>query len=179
MNIFSLPKFQALLTIRINSSEFLSQNTLKMIPTKWKLILMSDGSFTKNLHSITGYNTDIKISQKYNVINNKLARNIRITWLKNHYHKELAFAQSICILKKKYTSYITLYKDKPIGTSFISSKTDIYKNIEEIYYGHCYYLEKKFNSKKGIWGRKYTIYYTPDSYITIQEFFSPQIISFF
>lgn len=179
MNGDSLHKFQSLLTISIPNSEFLPKSMLEIIPLPWKLILLSDGSFTKNLHSLTGYNTNIKISQKYTWIDNKLTRNIRIAWLDNKQNKQLAFAQSICILKNKYTKYIILYNSKPIGTSLISSKTDIYKKIEEIYYGHCHYLEHKFHSQKGIWGRKYTIYYASDSYITIQEFFSPNITSFF
>nr|QCI04993.1 hypothetical protein [Callithamnion tetricum] len=179
MTTYSLHKFQTLLILPICNSQILQKNLLQTIPKKWKLILISDGSFTRNLHGLTGYSTEIEISQKYNYIDNILARNIRIAWLKNQNCKILTFAQSICILKNTYTSYINIYKKKPIGTSFISSKTDIYKKIEEIYYGYCYYLEKKFNSKQPIWGRKYTIYYTQDSYITIQEFFSPHIISFF
>lgn len=181
MTFYSLHKFQNLLILPICNSQTLQENILQIIPPKWKLILMSDGSFTRNLHSLTGYNTDIEISQKYNCIHNTLARNIRVAWLKNQYqdYKLSTFAQSICILNRRYTNCVNLYHKQPIGLSFILSKIDIYRKIEEIYYGHCYYLEKKFKSKRAIWGRKYTIYYAPDSYITIQEFFSPHIISFF
>lgn len=156
-------------------------NKLNTIPIPWRLFLMSDGSCTKNLESLTGDKIHVHLSQKshYTYTINIMTLNTRTVWLETQNNQLLVFAKSICILKKDTTKYMEVYNNKPIGKSLIKSKIDIYKNIEEIYYGHCDYLEKKFHSNQKIWGRKYTTYYKQNSYITIQEFFSPQLISFF
>nr|QCI07961.1 hypothetical protein [Plumaria plumosa] len=151
----------------------------KLVPIIWQIILTNEGSFTLTLDSLTYTKTRIKMSQKKYEISSHITRSIRCVWLENTIYTKLTFARSLWLLTYKDLQCIEKYNYQPIGQSFIESKTDIYKQIHEIYYGHCQYLEKYFKTDKPIWGRKYTLYYKNISYTTIQEFFSPNLINFF
>nr|YP_009397179.1 hypothetical protein [Thuretia quercifolia]ARW66365.1 hypothetical protein [Thuretia quercifolia] len=113
--------------------------------------------------------------QKSNTYN----KNIRSIWLENSLYTKLMFAKSIW--KFKYYNEIDtkITNNKPIGKSIILLQIDILKEIHEINYGYCKYLEDKFQTNIPIWGRKYTLYYNNKSYVTVQEFFSPYIKNFF
>lgn len=152
---------------------------IKFIPIKWQLILMNDGSFTQNLYYINNIPIDIQICQKKNYEPNTSYRNIRCIWLKNCLYTKLIFARSLWKFSNLNLLNNHILREKPVGLSLIKTKLDIYKEFHEIYYGYCQLLEKKLNIYQPIWGRKYTVYYYSNSYATIQEFFSPDIISFF
>lgn len=66
----------------------------------------------------------------------------------------------------------------PIGQLFIKYKQDIYKEINEIYYGYSNYLNNHFHTDEPIWGRKCTIYYQEYCIAVLYEFFSPKLINF-
>nr|ARW69882.1 hypothetical protein [Polysiphonia teges] len=66
----------------------------------------------------------------------------------------------------------------PIGQFFIENKVDINKNLYELYFCYCKDLEKKLSFNNPFWGRKYLLHQNNNSYIMIQEFFSPKIILF-
>jgi len=169
-SIFILPEHKVV--------KFKTKSTILM-PIEWQLILMNEGSFTQNLHSLTGQHLYIKMFQKFNNTSSNQYRNIRCIWLENSIYTKLLFARSIWVLNyidtidKKVSNY------SPLGISIIQSQIDIHKKTHEIYYGYCQYLEKKFQYNNPIWGRKYTLYYNNKSYVTIQEFFSPLIKNFF
>nr|QCI09068.1 hypothetical protein [Inkyuleea mariana] len=179
MHIYTFHKFHSILILPINNLKDSYNRLTDLIPIEWQIILMSDGSFTQNLNSLTGKCTKIKIFQKYNDILINQIKNIRVVWLKNDKFDQLTFARSLWRYTCTDSITLKLSKQKAVGQSIIESKIDIYKDIHEIYYGYCIYLEKKFNSKKPIWGRKYTLYYNHQSYAVIQEFFSPNLINFF
>nr|YP_063696.1 conserved hypothetical plastid protein [Gracilaria tenuistipitata var. liui]AAT79771.1 conserved hypothetical plastid protein [Gracilaria tenuistipitata var. liui] len=172
--------FNYIINIPLNNLNLNSfnQKTYHLIPAEWKFILMSDGSFTQNLNSLTRktiitFPTQIK--RQY--INTKTK--IREVYLQDTSNRNLAFARSHWISQVSNETYNNLNKNEPIGKSLIRGQADIYKDIHEIYYVYSIYLEKIFNSIQPIWGRKYTIYNDYEAITTIQEFFSPHIISFF
>ena len=140
---------------------------------------MSDGSYTQNLISLTGeiIHLNIVFESKYYTLNNN--SHIREIWLTDSSYKKLAFAQSIWPLYNKTQNNILKLNNQTIGQLLIESKIDIYKDIHEIYYGYCIYLEEQLSINEPIWGRKYTIYYNKKPLTTIQETFSPNIIDFF
>nr|QCI07380.1 hypothetical protein [Leiomenia cribrosa] len=171
--------FNKILVFKVNHSNNKKRSKYynEQIPIEWQLILMSDGSFTQNLNSLT--NEQNKIHILYKLYFTKLYRRnkIRETYMKSYNHNNLIFAESIWQNNK--TNLLYLQKNKPIGRSLIESKIDIYKDIQEIYYGYSIYLKEIFQSDKAIWGRKYTLYFNHEPLITIKEFFSPQLIHFF
>lgn len=152
---------------------------IKFIPVEWQLILMSDGSFTQNLISLTGH------SIKLNIVSNSIYQldknnsKIREIWLIDQYYNKLAFAQSIWPKYDNQISYAFTNSNKPIGQTLFESQTDVYKDIHEIYCGYCTNLDHQFQFDDVIWGRKYTMYSNKEPLTTIHEIFSPKIIDFF
>nr|QCI04568.1 hypothetical protein [Apoglossum ruscifolium] len=172
-------KFHYIFIIPIKKIKFLKKKLYNIIPIKWQIILMNEGSLTEILHFLNNQNIQIKIFQENHAIciHNNTNRNIRCIWLKSSLCTNLIFAKSLW--KFQYIDKIEyeLQSNKPLGKSLIESQTDIYKEIHEIYYGYSEYLQCKFKTNHGIWGRKYTLYYKNKASITVQEFFSPDIIN--
>nr|QCI07822.1 hypothetical protein [Pleonosporium borreri] len=153
--------------------------SLKLIPIEWQMVLFNEGSFTQNLTILTGSKINIKMKQKYNYISKKKnIRNLRYVWLENSIYTKLTFAQSLWIFKYKDELYQQLKYSQPIGQLLINTEQDVCKQILEIYYGYCQYIEKYFKINQPIWGRKCLLYTNYKTYAIIQEFFSPYIINF-
>ena len=169
-------KFNKVLFLPLSKYIYYSNNFL---PIVWDLLLKSDGSFTQNLNSLTGQIIQVEILSLYN--NFKICNNctIREVWIKDQQGNKLAFAKSLWPNKIQNKLLVNLPVNQPIGQSLIQFKIDIYKDIHEIYYGYCQYLEENFHHKGPMWGRKYTLYYEDKQVATIQEIFSPQILKLF
>nr|YP_010865328.1 hypothetical protein QQR83_pgp046 [Campylaephora boydenii]WGT74120.1 hypothetical protein [Campylaephora boydenii] len=180
MNINNITSFHPILKIKLHSKHKIQAKINKYIPTEWQFIMMNNGSLTQNLNSLLINTTTIEMCQKYNLIfNNHAFTNIRIVWLENYINQNLTFAQSIWVMNTKNNQYKQILSAKPIGYSLINFEIDIYKDLEEIYCGYCYNLENIFHESKLMWGRKYKINYSKNSYITIEEYFTPKLIEFF
>ena len=179
MNIHPIQKFIPILKLKINNYNTLNNQFNKFIPIEWQFILTNNGSFTQNLNSLLMNKADIEMSQKYNKISEIKSVNIRIIWLKNNINDRFTFAHSIWIFNSSSKKYLKLLTNKPIGQSFIEYEIDLYKDLQEISYGYCHYLENQFKCTEPIWARKYKIYYKNNSYAIIEEFFSPKLINFF
>lgn len=157
-------KFYKIININV------SNNSIQYsIPTIWKLILTSDGSFTQNLNSITNKVIEANI-QEQSILHYKNSQKIlRKVWLEDNNNRKLTFAESLWYINEYTNVYLN---DKvPIGQVFLQSGINTYKDIEEIYYGHSLYLEDLFKSGDPVWGRKYKIYYKGRILAIIQEFF--------
>nr|QCI06531.1 hypothetical protein [Erythroglossum lusitanicum] len=181
LKIYSFNKFHPIIIL---SKKTIKENSLdlritKYIPIKWQIILINEGSFTKTLNALTGQKIKMKMYQKYNYRAKNIKRNIRCVWLETYIYTKLTFARSIWIFVDQNIINMKFIKNKPIGKALIDNQIDIYKNIHEIYYGYCKYLEKQFIVNQLIWARKYTLYYNYTSYLTVQEFFSPYIKNLF
>lgn len=179
--IYTFHRFHPFFILNINNKQLNYSNTKinKLISIKWQLILKNEGSFTKALNALTGKKIKVKMSQKYNYKCKNISRNIRCVWLENSLYTKLIFARSLWLFIYNNNINIELIKNRPVGNSFIEHEIDIYRNIHELYYGYSEYLEKNFIRHQAIWGRKYTLYYSYNSYVIIQEFFSPYIVSLF
>nr|QJH88235.1 Ycf21 [Pterocladia lucida] len=164
-------KFYKITNIDISNNLITSK-----IPLAWKLILTSDGSFTQNLNSITNrlIYAHIKEQSTLNYKNNK--KILRKVWLEDQNNKKLTFAQSLWYIND-YTN-IYLNDKVPIGQFLLQSGIEIYKKIDEVYYGNSIYLEYFFDSQDPIWGRKYKIYHKNKILAIIQEFFPSRLENF-
>lgn len=178
MNLNNIKFFHPICIIKLNQIYKINQKIKKNIPKEWLFIILNNGSFTQNLNSLLVNKTTIEMSQKYQLLNDKF-HNIRIVWLENYINNNLTFAQSIWAINKKNHIYKSILNKHPIGNGLIELEVDIYKNLQEIYCGYSYDLENTFQNTQLIWGRKYKIYYTDNSYVTIEEFFTPKLIDFF
>nr|QCI08862.1 hypothetical protein [Wrangelia sp.] len=180
--IYTLHNFYPIINIsseniRLNQLQYIQSH--KNIPLIWKIIIFNNGSFTQNLQYLTHNTINLRYYQKTSFTVKKRLYNMRCVWLENTIYSNLTFARSIWILVYYNPLYMSLQTFNPIGYNLVNSKIDIYKKIINIYYGYCHYIEEKFIKNQACWGRKYTLYYKNQSYITVQEFFSPKIIFFF
>nr|YP_009398201.1 hypothetical protein [Thaumatella adunca]ARW67387.1 hypothetical protein [Thaumatella adunca] len=176
---FYIKKYHSICILPINRIKYLTNKLPESIMIQVKLILINDGSYTRTIQYITSHTTKIKISQKYYKKSVKINRQIRCVWLETSMYTKLTFARSLWTLISNNIYRETIKNKSPIGQSFIENQIDIYKDLHEIYYSYCKDLEKTLKFRDPIWGRKYTLYYKNQSYVTIQEFFSPKIIDFF
>nr|QCI05161.1 hypothetical protein [Centroceras clavulatum] len=179
MNINLSKKFHTIFKIKLNPKNKLYQNFDNYIPKEWQSIIINDGSFTQNLNSLFINPTKITMSQKYSIIFPEKLINIRNVWLENDSNNKVTFAKSIWIINKDYCKYNKIFNTIPIGYSLINFEVDIYKNLQEIFCGYCYDLEKRLQSKEIIWGRKYQIFYPNQSSVTIEEYFTPKLVKVF
>ena len=176
---FYIKKFNYICIFPMNRINYLADKLPESIIIQVKLILVNDGSHTRTIQYITSQTTNIQIAQNYYKKSTKISRQIRCVWLETSIYTKLTFARSLWTILSNNIDIKTIQKKSPIGQSFIENKIDIYKDLHEIYYGYCKDFEKTLKFKKPIWGRKYTLYYKNQSHITIQEFFSPNVIDFF
>lgn len=179
MNINPYKQFHKICKIKLNSKNKLYKKNYKSIPTEWLFIIINDGSFTQNLNSLFINPIKITMSQKYSIVSKQQLINIRNVWLKNNINNNLTFAKSIWKINKDYYKYNKIFNTIPIGYSLINFEVDMYKNLQEIFCGYCYNLENKLQYKEMIWGRKYQISYPNNSYVTIEEYFTPKLTKVF
>nr|YP_009398402.1 hypothetical protein [Lophocladia kuetzingii]ARW67588.1 hypothetical protein [Lophocladia kuetzingii] len=178
-NIYTFNEFHSICNLPIYKIEKLNKKLLNLIPIQIKLLLINEGSLTKNVEYLSGKITKIFTMQKEN---RKSKINIRCVWLETSIYTRLIFARSLWCIIYKNTMGKENNIDKPIGKLYIKHQVDIYKDIHEIYYGYCQNIEKCYQTQiknTPMWGRKYSLYYENESYIIIQEFFSPYIINLF
>lgn len=146
------------------------QRLLTKIP---KVILTSEGSFTKNTEYFTNNLVYIKKLQKTRYNMNVKKQHIRSVWIGTFLYSRLVLARSLWLVIYKKKSYLTKeLLATPVGKSFIRNESDIYKRIDELCYGYNQFINKSYIYITPIWLKKYTLYYKSKYYVTIQEFFS-------
>lgn len=67
MNLKKSYNFNSILTVTIDELNSSSSKIRKLIPEKWLLILISDGSFTQNLNSLIGKSAKLNIYDRSKV----------------------------------------------------------------------------------------------------------------
>nr|YP_009399866.1 hypothetical protein [Tolypiocladia glomerulata]ARW69685.1 hypothetical protein [Tolypiocladia glomerulata] len=138
-----------------------------------KFIYINDGSHTKLIQHKFNFITKIKSLQQQG----KFKKKIRYVWLENSLHKNITFARSLWTIINQKSFYNNIKKNYPIGLSFIESKIDITRDIQEIYYSYCNEFEKILQFKGTIWGRKYILHSNNNYTTIIQEFFSYRVFN--
>ena len=172
--------FNYVFIISISKQQYFFYRLSHLIPIQWQIILLNDGSLTEVLNYLNEKQITFNMFQKNNyAINNN--RYLRYIWMEDNIYTKMMFAESLWQFKyiNNNKEEDTLKYNIPIGKLIINTKVDIYKKIHEIYYGYSIKLENKLNYHQPIWGRKYTLYYKNQLFITIKEFFSPGIINYF
>nr|YP_009392427.1 hypothetical protein [Caloglossa monosticha]ARW60989.1 hypothetical protein [Caloglossa monosticha] len=173
-------QFHSIFRMPIYKQTYFNNKLNSLIPVKWQFLLLNEGSFTKILNFI---NAKQVILKKFQTNNCTLKNNryLRYIWIENCLYTKMIFARSLWQLRYKNDNKLKkqLINHMPIGTSIIKFENDVYKQIHEIYYGYCIQLENKIHYNQPIWGRKYTLHYNHELFVTIQEFFSPYITEFF
>ncbi|YAI82747.1 MAG: chorismate lyase [cyanobacterium endosymbiont of Rhopalodia sterrenbergii] len=150
----------------------------------WQIMLLGDGSLTRHLQLLTTENTEVDLIdmslidrdedgapvQIKNVLEPRLRRQV---WLRTASGQRLAYATSWWNV-----SHIDEYlqnRSLPIWESLSQSNTELYRDIQGIYYGNSSTLEEAFGEKGPFWGRHYLFWHDRKPLTLIYEVFSPYL----
>ncbi len=150
----------------------------------WQILLMGDGSPTRHLRLLTAEKIQVDVIDMsligYDLDNAPLdiekvpgPRLRRQVWLKTASGQRLAYASSWWD-----ASHVDEYlqnRSLPIWESLSSLHTELYRDIQGIYYGESPELESAFEEKGPFWGRHYLFWHARKPLTLIYEVFSPYL----
>jgi chorismate lyase len=153
----------------------------------WQILLLGDGSPTRHLRlltsetikvdiidmSLVGYDHDNAPWDIEKVPGPRLRRQV---WLKTASGKRLAYASSWWEASQ-VDDYLQ-NRNLPIWESLSSLHTELYRDIQGIYYGHSQALEEGFGEKGAFWGRHYLFWHAKKPLTLIYEVFSPYLTKY-
>ncbi|MEM9091754.1 MAG: chorismate lyase, partial [Cyanobacteria bacterium P01_F01_bin.53] len=147
----------------------------------WQILMLGDGSPTRHLQlltreptevdvidmSLVGSGGDLAPAQIEQVPGPHLRRQV---WLRTASGQRLAYATSWW-----EASHVDEYlenRELPIWASLAKLRTELYRDIQGIYFGHSEALELAFEQKGPFWGRHYLFWHHGKPLTLIYEVFS-------
>lgn len=155
----------------------------QLAPT-WQILLLGDGSPTRHLQLLTGEKTEVDVidmslvgdeedgapSQIQAVPEPHLRRQV---WLRTASGQRLAYAASWW--DANHVDEYLQNRSLPIWESLSRLHTELYRDIQGIYYGHSEALALAFGEKDPFWGRHYLFWHDRKPLTLIYEVFSPYL----
>lgn len=150
----------------------------------WQILLMGDGSPTRHLRLLTSEKIEVDVIDM-SLIGNDLdhapldikkvpgPRLRRQVWLKTASGQRLAYASSWW--DANHVDEYLQNRSLPIWESLSSLHTELYRDIQGIYYGESAALESAFQEKGPFWGRHYLFWHARRPLTLIYEVFSPYL----
>jgi chorismate--pyruvate lyase len=150
----------------------------------WQMALLGDGSPTRNFQLLAGEPTEVDVidmsvigeeddGAPVNIEIISAPRVRRQVWLRTVSGQKLLYATSWWNADRA-NEYLQ-NRSLPIGKSLSRSHTEIYQDIQGIYYGNSTPLEAAFQEKGPFWGRHYTFWHDRQPLTLIYEVFSPYL----
>jgi chorismate lyase len=150
----------------------------------WQILLLGDGSPTRHLTLLTreaiavdvidmspiGDTDDYAPAAIAEIPHPRLRRQV---WLKTVSGQRLAYAASWWNIEE-CDQYLE-NKSLPIWESLSRLHTELYRDIQGIYYGNSKALELAFQEKGAFWGRHYLFWHNGKPLTLIYEVFSPYL----
>ncbi|MGB7087029.1 MAG: chorismate lyase [Phormidesmis sp.] len=153
----------------------------------WQILMLGDGSPTRHLQLLTREPTEVDVidmslvdcvgdqapAQIEQVPGPHLRRQV---WLRTASGQRLAYATSWW-----EASHVDDYLENralPIWASLAKLRTELYRDIQGIYFGHSAALEGAFEQKGPFWGRHYLFWHHGKPLTLIYEVFSPYLIRY-
>jgi chorismate lyase len=153
----------------------------------WQILLLGDGSPTRHLQLLTGEPTEVDVidmsaigmdsdgapAQLQAVPGPRIRRQV---WLRTASGQRLAYATSWW-----ESSHVDEYLENrslPIWASLARLRTELYRDVQGIYYGHSSALEEAFGQKGPFWGRHYLFWHHKQPFTLIYEVFSPYLTKY-
>lgn len=158
----------------------------QLAPT-WQLLLLGDGSPTRHLQLLTGEPTEVDVIDMSPVgLETDGAPDLiqavpgprlrRQVWLRTASGQRVAYATSWW-----EASHVDEYLENrniPIWASLARLRTELYRDIQGIYYGHSEALEAAFEQSGPFWGRHYLFWHHGRPFTLIYEVFSPYLTKY-
>ncbi len=150
----------------------------------WQILLLGDGSPTRHLQLLTRERTEVDvidmslIGMDLDVAPDEIRvvpgpRLRRQVWFRTASGQRLAYATSWW-----EASHIDEYlqnRSLPIWANLTRLRTELYRDIQGIYYGHSHPLALAFNQPGPFWGRHYLFWHNGVPLTLIYEVFSPYL----
>ncbi|KJH73558.1 chorismate lyase [Aliterella atlantica] len=153
----------------------------------WQLLLLGDGSPTRHLQLLTGELTEVDVIDMSNigmdldsapdliqaVPGPRLRRQV---WLRTPSGQRLAYATSWW--EASHVDEYLQNRSLPIWASLTRLRTELYRDVQGIYYGNSATLEVAFGQKGPFWGRHYLFWHHGQPLTLIYEVFSPYLTKY-
>jgi chorismate lyase len=156
----------------------------RQLAPAWQLLLLGDGSPTRHLQLLTGEPTEVDVIDMSSIgfaLDNapnciekipgpRIRRQI---WLKTASGQRMGYAASWWEL-----SHVDDYlqnRSQPIWTSLARLRTELYRDVQGLYYGNSSALEEAFEHPGPFWGRHYIFWHHGQPLTMIYEVFSPYL----
>ena len=153
----------------------------------WQLLLLGDGSPTRHLQLLTGEPTEVDVIDMSNIgMDLDAAPNLiqavpgprlrRQVWLRTTSGQRLAYATSWW--EASHVDEYLQNRNLPIWASLTRLRTELYRDVQGIYYGNCVDLELAFEQSGPFWGRHYLFWHHGQPLTLIYEVFSPYLTKY-
>ena len=153
----------------------------QLAPT-WQLLLLGDGSPTRHVQLLTGEPTEVDVIDMSAIgMNTDNAPTMmqmlpgprvrRQVWVRTASGQRLYYAASWW--EASHVDEYLQNKSLPIWASLARLRTELYRDVQGIYYGNSEALESGFQEKGPFWGRHYLFWHHGQPLTLIYEVFSP------
>jgi len=153
----------------------------------WQILLLGDGSPTRHLQLLTGEPTEVDVidmspigmnpdrapDQLQAVPGPRIRRQV---WLRKASGQRLAYATSWW--EASHVDEYLQNRSLPIWASLARLRTELYRDVQGIYYGDSPALEAAFGQKGPFWGRHYLFWHHGQPFTLIYEVFSPYLTKY-
>ncbi|AAQ00881.1 hypothetical protein EV11_0989 [Prochlorococcus sp. SS52] len=153
------------------------------MPGAWQLMLLGDGSPTRHLSLLTGYEVKIELiamesdlspvknaPKEVNELKHPLLR--RQVWLQCG-SQTLAWAESWW--NKNEAEHHLKNKNQPIWQSLTQGRSELFREVDGLALVKAEWLENKFKIKGPFWSRHYRFFRHERELTVIREVFSPEL----
>lgn len=151
------------------------------------MLLLGDGSPTRHLQLLTGKSIEVDLidmspigmepdgaPELMQVVPGPRIR--RQVWLRKASGQRLAYACSWW--EASHVDEYLQNRSIPIWASLERLRTELYRDVQGIYYGHSAALEAEFGYKGPFWGRHYLFWHHRQPLTLIYEVFSPYLTKY-
>lgn len=150
----------------------------------WQILLLGDGSPTRHLQLLTTEPTEVDVIDMSAIgMNIDNAPNLihavpgprlrRQVWLRTASGQRLAYAASWW--EASHVDEYLQNRSLPIWASLARLRTELYRDVQGIYYGNSQELELAFGESGPFWGRHYLFWHYGKPLTLIYEVFSPYL----
>lgn len=150
----------------------------------WQILLLGDGSPTRHLQLLTTEPTEVDVIDMSAIgMNIDNAPNLihavpgprlrRQVWLRTASGQRLAYAASWW--EASHVDEYLQNRSLPIWASLARLRTEVYRDVQGIYYGNSQELELAFGESGPFWGRHYLFWHYGKPLTLIYEVFSPYL----
>ena len=155
----------------------------QLAPT-WQMLLLGDGSPTRHLQLLTGEPTEVDVIDMSPIGSDPDGAPDRIhsvpspwirrqVWLRTASGQRLAYATSWW--EASHVDEYLQNRSLPIWASLTRLRTELYRDVQGIYYGQSSPLELAFGQRGPFWGRHYLFWHHGRPITLIYEVFSPYL----